>query len=150
KTPGWLRGLLTTKGPAVGASWAYRWGGRGDRVLHRFGLHGWRNIPSLAPIGTPIIRKASDAFMNYPKPSWPALLGFGLLTRIAVVVLGCVLGHSDLPGVIQPPDEALASIHQDMKARHQAALAGGSRCWLEPWYRWDALWYVEISERGYA
>ena len=62
------------------------------------------------------------------QPGWPVLLGFGLATRVIVVVLGCVLAHP---------------------AGRVAQAPGGHR-WIEPWYRWDGNWYAEIAERGYS
>ena len=81
------------------------------------------------------------------QPTWRALVAFGLGTRLCVVVLGCLLA---LP-VSSVKSPAARSQHNDgMNPRHLAALSSGSRRWIEPWYRWDAMWYLDISERGYS
>jgi hypothetical protein len=81
------------------------------------------------------------------QPTWRALVAFGLATRLCVVVLGCSLALPE--SSIKSP--AARSRHNDaMNQRHLAALSGGSRRWIEPWYRWDAMWYVDITERGYS
>ena len=81
------------------------------------------------------------------QPTWLALLGFDLATRLIVVVLGCFLAlpkRSVKSRVVHSP-------HNDgMNLRHLAALSSGSRRWIEPWYRWGAMWYLDISQRGYS
>jgi hypothetical protein len=82
---------------------------------------------------------------GWPRPSWGRLLTFGLLTRVAVVVLGCLLGRIGLPHDWEPEDQTVA---EDLH-RFDGELSQGSRRWIEPWYRFDSLWYAHISERGY-
>src|SRR5262249_30670158 len=46
---------------------------------------------------------------------------------------------------------AAFSTHNDgMNPRHRHELSLGSRPWIESWYRWDAMWYADIAERGYS
>jgi Mannosyltransferase (PIG-V) len=81
------------------------------------------------------------------QPTWRALVAFGLGTRLCVVVLGCLLALPE--SSVKSP--AARSQHNDgMNLRHLAALSSGSRRWIEPWYRWDAMWYLDITERGYS
>jgi hypothetical protein len=65
-----------------------------------------------------------------------------LLTRLAVVAWGVHCAHTAIPAWIER-----GLIHDDY---HLAALAAPSRKWVEPWYRWDANWYAEVSAFGYA
>jgi hypothetical protein len=81
------------------------------------------------------------------QPTWFALASFGLTTRLIVVVIGCFLASPE----IAAKSRAVHSRNNDrMNPRHLAALSTGSRRWIEPWYRWDAMWYLDISQRGYS
>jgi hypothetical protein len=83
---------------------------------------------------------------GWPLPTWGRLAAFGLLTRVAVVVLGCVLGRLGLPAGWEPEPQTVAEGEHDFDAE----LAEGGRRWIEPWYHFDALWYAHVSERGYG
>ena len=90
---------------------------------------------------------ANDTTPSRIQPTWLALLGFGLATRLIVVVLGCFLALPES----SVKSRVVHSPHNDgMNLRHLAALSSGSRRWIEPWYRWDAMWYLDISQRGYS
>ena len=90
---------------------------------------------------------ANDTTPSRFQPTWLALLGFGLATRLIVVVLGCFLALPES----SVKSRVVHSPHNDgMNPRHLAALSSGSRRWIEPWYRWDAMWYLDISQRGYS
>ena len=81
------------------------------------------------------------------QPTWIALTGFGLTSRLIVVLVGCFLASPE----IAAKSRAMRSRHNDgMNPRHLAALSMGSRRWIEPWYRWDAMWYLDITQRGYS
>jgi hypothetical protein len=81
------------------------------------------------------------------QPTWLALACFALATRVIVVLIGCLLVLPE----ISVQSRAIHSRNNDrMNARHLAALSSGSRRWIEPWYRWDAIWYMDISQRGYS
>jgi hypothetical protein len=71
---------------------------------------------------------------------WPLFL-IALGIRVFVVAIGAVLGS--MPPDIRPPDEPGA---EQLRERIQA----GSARAVEPWYRWDAGWYVNIATNGYA
>jgi len=75
------------------------------------------------------------------------LAGFGLATRLIVVLFGCFLA---LPEISVKSGAIHSRLNDGMNPRHLAALASGSRRWIEPWYRWDAMWYLDISQRGYS
>jgi Mannosyltransferase (PIG-V) len=81
------------------------------------------------------------------QPTWLALAGFGLATRLIVVFFGCLLA---LPEISTKSGAVHSRNNDAMNPRHLAALSSGSRRWIEPWYRWDAIWYLDISERGYS
>ncbi len=70
-------------------------------------------------------------------PTWLALVGFGLATRLLVVVLGCFRA---LPESSVKSRAARSTHSENMNPRHLAALQHGARRWIEPWYRWDAMW----------
>ena len=90
---------------------------------------------------------ANDTAPSRFQPTWLELLGFGLATRLIVVVLGCFLALPES----SVKSRVVHSPHNDgMNLRHLAALSSGSRRWIEPWYRWDAMWYLDISQRGYS
>lgn len=81
------------------------------------------------------------------QPTWLALAGFGLATRLVVVLFGCLLAM---------PEDSFSRMVVDSRTndrineRHLAALSVGSRRLIMPWYRWDAMWYLDIGQRGYS
>jgi len=90
---------------------------------------------------------AAGNLSNQAQPSWRALLAFGLATRVIVVVVGCLVARPENP----LRDQAAFSTHNDgMNPRHRQALTLGNRPLIQSWYRWDAMWYAEIAERGYS
>jgi Mannosyltransferase (PIG-V) len=85
------------------------------------------------------------------RPSWKALAALGLASRLAVLVVGLLLAHRDhQPAWLIDRDLALRTQREATNARQLEQLSVGNRRWIEPWYRWDAIWYAEISERGYS
>jgi hypothetical protein len=101
-------------------------------------------------LGTEESATVPRAGINWPRPTWTNLLAFGLITRVAIVVLGCLLAKTtDLPATQREWDTKIAAGNQGMHTRHHTALTSGPRRWIEPWYRFDAIWYAEISQRGY-
>jgi hypothetical protein len=90
---------------------------------------------------------AASDLSHRAKPSWLALFAFGLATRVIVVVAGCLVARPDA----SLANQAAFSTHNDgMNPRHRQELSLGSRPWIESWYRWDAMWYADIAERGYS
>ncbi len=88
---------------------------------------------------------------RYPRTSWPALFVFGLISRISIVLFGCQVAVIERPAWLHIQDEELvASGNRNLNTRHLDALSLGRRRWIEPWYRWDAIWYAEISQRRYT
>ena len=81
------------------------------------------------------------------QPTWLALAGFGVTTRVIVVLFGCFLA---LPEISIKSGAVHSRRNYGMQPRHLTALSSGSRRWIEPWYRWDAMWYLDISQRGYS
>jgi len=81
-----------------------------------------------------------------PSPSWSALFLFGLATRVLVVTLGSLLARSERPSWL---DNQFALAGRSMNVRHLAALSARPGHPIASWYRWDAIWYAEISEKGY-
>jgi hypothetical protein len=73
-------------------------------------------------------------------PRFLPLFAVALAVRFAVVVLGIVLAS-------RPPDP-----YQDPKTPRQFRDEINARgaAVIEPWYRYDALWLVNIAENGYA
>jgi len=85
----------------------------------------------------------NDTTPSRIQPTWLALLGFGLTTRLIVVVLGCFVSLPES----SVKSRVVHSPHNDgMNLRHLAALSSGSRRWIEPWYRWDAMWPGEKGD----
>jgi hypothetical protein len=76
-----------------------------------------------------------------------ALLAFGLATRVIVVLVGCLIARPENPASSR---EAFSTHNDAMNPRHRQALTLGNRSWIQSWYRWDAMWYAEIAERGYS
>jgi hypothetical protein len=70
---------------------------------------------------------------------WPLFL-VAMGVRVAVVVLGIFL--ASLPPTIRPTNDRVP-IHF-----REQILAGSARA-IEPWYRWDAVWYANVAENGY-
>ena len=70
---------------------------------------------------------------------WPLFL-IALGVRVAVVLLGIILAAF---GPDTRPDEPVP------RNLREQILAGSARA-IEPWYRWDAGWYVLIAEKGYT
>jgi hypothetical protein len=77
---------------------------------------------------------------------------FGIATRLIVVSVGSLMYPGSEAGA-----ERWISILREREnepqtaresERHRDALS--SRHWLAAWYRWDAVWYAEMSESGYA
>ena len=56
----------------------------------------------------------------------------------------------DQPAWLGAQDEKVATGNGALNARHLRALSTGARRWIRPWYRWDAIWYAEISRNGYV
>jgi hypothetical protein len=83
--------------------------------------------PSLLPSGLP------------PR-FWP-FFGLALAIRLATLTLGCHL--ATLPPDIGPTDDPVP-------LRIRDEIRSGPAYRLEPWYRWDAVWYINIAENGYA
>jgi hypothetical protein len=70
---------------------------------------------------------------------WP-LFGIALVVRVGVVILGLLLAHT-------PPDP-----YQDARTptRCRDEMLRGPASVIEPWYRYDATWLVNLSHDGYA
>ena len=84
-------------------------------------------------------------------PSWKAIFVLGLVSRVGVILLGCRMVMVDEPRWLSAQDEGLvAKGNSGLNARHLEALSTGARRWIRPWYRWDAIWYAEISRNGYV
>jgi hypothetical protein len=71
---------------------------------------------------------------------WPIFL-IALAIRIVIVLIGAVLGST--PPDIRPKDDPGS---QELRERIDA----GSARVIEPWYRWDAGWYINIATNGYS
>jgi hypothetical protein len=83
--------------------------------------------------------------MTYSQPAplprfWPLFL-IALAIRIVIVLIGAVLGST--PPDVRPTDDPTS---QELRERIEA----GSARIIEPWYRWDAGWYVNIATNGYS
>lgn len=70
---------------------------------------------------------------------WP-LFGIAAAIRLVVVLAGLFLAPR---GPSAPLDDPYA-------IRLQEHIMDGSAHVIEPWFRFDALWYVNVSENGYA
>lgn len=73
-------------------------------------------------------------------PRFLPLLAIALAVRLLVVVLGVLLAG-------RPPHNARPV---DPTANAILDRAAASAPLVEPWYRWDAIWYANVAERGYA
>jgi hypothetical protein len=81
-------------------------------------------------------------------PTWPLLVVLGATSRVLVLALGCMLARVPLPAVFQDNTNITVN-NQGYNLRHIAALSDGRHRWVEPWYRFDAIWFAEVSEKGY-
>ncbi len=90
---------------------------------------------------------AADEASHRVQPSWTTLLAFGLATRVIVVVVGCLAARPENP---ESTRAAFSPNNDGMNPRHRQALSEGTRPLIQPWYRWDAMWYADIAERGYS
>jgi hypothetical protein len=81
-------------------------------------------------------------------PTWPLLVVLGAVSRVLVLGLGCMLAHVPLPAIYKD-DTYIAVNNRAYNCRHIAALSDGRHRWVEPWYRFDAVWFAEVSEKGY-
>ena len=87
---------------------------------------------------------------GWPRPSWRALLLVGLVSRVAVLLIGIALAREEMPEWFADLDREVAAENLGYNARHRAALLKDWRRAIEPWYRWDAIWYAELSRTGYT
>jgi hypothetical protein len=71
---------------------------------------------------------------------WPLFL-IALGVRVTVVLLGLILATT--PPDIRPKDDPVPIGIRDQ------ILSGSARA-IEPWYRWDAVWYANVAENGYV
>jgi hypothetical protein len=72
-----------------------------------------------------------------------------LLSRLAVVAWGDRCAWARVPRRVLANDPLVAAPNLNYNARHLAALALPARRLVQPWYRWDAIWYAELSQAGY-
>jgi hypothetical protein len=70
---------------------------------------------------------------------WPLFL-IALGTRLVIVLIGIVL--ASMPPYGGPDDPVPVRLREKIRS--------GSARSIEPWYRWDAGWYVDIAVNGYA
>jgi hypothetical protein len=94
----------------------------------------------------PSTRRADELARIGAGPRWWALIAFGAASRVIVLVVGCLLARP--VSLTDFPASMLAN--QSGTARKLEAMSTGSRRWIQPWYRWDAFWYLDIAERGYS
>lgn len=80
-------------------------------------------------------------------PSWTALMLLGLLSRGAILLLGYCLAR---PAGDHPSPGAFTAAVHDMYVAHHNQMMSGSARRIEPWYRWDAVFYAEIAQHGYT
>jgi hypothetical protein len=76
-----------------------------------------------------------------PTPAFLPLLLVALAARVATVALGVWLA-SRPPEVIPPDDPAVVEVRE--------RILNGRAQPVEPWYRWDAIWFVNVATQGYA
>ena len=86
-----------------------------------------------------------------PAASWRNLLLLGVVSRLAVLAVGIVL----CKGPVSAEDQSwrLAAVHPAdlaIEAQQGAELQKPSRRPIEPWYRWDSMWYARICRLGYS
>ena len=80
-------------------------------------------------------------------PTWTALVLFALASRLLVVSFACVV----VPRLSPPNDPAAEAFRKvPRNVRHVEALSRPPRSWVEPLYRYDAVWYADIATRGYT
>jgi len=77
-------------------------------------------------------------------PRFLPLFLIAIGSRIIIVVVGCILGSL-------PPDNRPIDQGQLLPgpAALRAQIAASSARPIEPWYRWDAGWYVNVATNGY-
>jgi hypothetical protein len=97
----------------------------------------------------PEIGKRRLGRLDWPQPTWSWLLIVGLLSRVAVVAWGDWCAHMGPPRSLLRHDQTVAAPNLGYNVRHMTALKAEARRWIQPWYRWDALWYAEVSQAGY-
>jgi hypothetical protein len=105
-------------------------------------------------MGDVVARPEVNDDAGWPRPSWPALLVVGLISRVLVVALGIALADPEPPRMrqfIAKHDAVVARDNLGYQARHRAGLSRmeGLRRLVRPWYAFDAIWYAEVSLRGY-
>lgn len=83
------------------------------------------------------------------RPGFWGLVGLGLASRVAVVALGCLLARVE-PAPKVFPDAVRDPVSHRVTARQVEAARAGPARGVSAWYRFDAAWYAEIAERGYA
>ena len=81
-------------------------------------------------------------------PTWPWLFVLGVISRVVVLALGGMLAYAPLPAN-QTNDPNIAVNNRGYNRRHMAALSDGHHRWVQSWYRFDAIWFAEVSEKGY-
>ena len=82
-------------------------------------------------------------------PSWAGLALFALTSRVVVLAAGLVVAHggTPIPRIAGPANAP----HHDRHERHLERIrADPVTRGIDPWYRWDAIWYAEIVEVGYV
>ncbi len=75
-----------------------------------------------------------------PLPRFLPLFGIALLVRLGTILLGLFLAAG--PPHLQPDDAAALELGEQIRSSSAAR--------IEPWFRWDAVWLVNISQNGYA
>jgi hypothetical protein len=73
-----------------------------------------------------------------------------LASRVSVLLVGIALARAEMPQWIVECDRSVATENVGYNQRHHSVLSRGWRRWIEPWYRWDAIWYAELSQSGYT
>ena len=74
-------------------------------------------------------------------PRFRSLFAIALGVRALLVVIGLVL--ATLPPAVPPRADGISD------RLHDRLVSGPGRV-IEPWYRWDAVWYAAIAENGYT
>src|ERR1700684_3065601 len=76
---------------------------------------------------------------------WPLFL-IAIGSRIVIVIIGCILGS--LPPDNRPKDDR-GELLTGPEELHAKIMMSSARP-IEPWYRWDAGWYVNVGTNGYS
>lgn len=92
---------------------------------------------------------SGEGSSGWPHPSWGRLLALGASSRVVVVLAGCLLARGGVTSKHPVDDERYAAGNARFNQRHAEAIARGPARWIAPWYRWDGMWYAEVSARGY-